>query len=75
MLQMFDRTGGLQHPYSAPGEPRTCEQGVADYVGDSGPELLAGDFQEGIRTALDWAASENLIPGGSSAAASQATEN
>jgi SAM-dependent methyltransferase len=49
MLQMFDRSGDFQHPYSAPGEPRTCELGVSDYVGDSGPELLAGDFQEGIR--------------------------
>jgi SAM-dependent methyltransferase len=49
LLHMFDRTGDLQHPYSAPGEPRTCELGVSDYVGDSGPELLAGEFHEGIR--------------------------
>ena len=49
LLYMFDRSGELQHPYSSPGEPHTLPGGVEDYVGESGPELLAGEFHEGIR--------------------------
>lgn len=49
LLYMFDRGGDLSHPYSAPGQPRTVAEGVSDYVGESGPELLPGEFHEGIR--------------------------
>ena len=49
LLYMFDRSGRLQHPYSSPGEPRTVAEGVEDYVGESGPELMAGEFHVGIR--------------------------
>lgn len=49
VVYMFDRSGRVQHPYSAPGKPRTGPRGVIDYVGRSGPDLSAGEYHEGIR--------------------------
>lgn len=49
MLYMLDEDGGLQRPYSSHGTALSDEQGVGDYVGDSGPSLVPWGFQEGIR--------------------------
>ena len=49
ILSMFDPTGRLTSPDPGFGEPRTCPQGVRDYVARSGPALFAGDYHDGIR--------------------------
>jgi SAM-dependent methyltransferase len=49
VLYMFDEDGRLKHPYSGHGTAIREEQGVSDYVGESGPSLVPWGFQEGIR--------------------------
>jgi len=49
VLHMFDQHGGLKYPYSGQGAALLDEQGVSDYVGDSGPGLVPWGFQDGIR--------------------------
>jgi SAM-dependent methyltransferase len=49
MLHMFDEGGSLAHPYSGHGAALLDEQGVGDYVGESGPSLVPWGFQEGIK--------------------------
>lgn len=45
---MFDEDWKHIYPYFAHGQPYTWEEGVSDYVAQSGPETARFDYQEGV---------------------------
>jgi SAM-dependent methyltransferase len=49
VAQMFDERWNLSGSYPSGGEPRLLEEGVGDYVGESGGGLTPAGFVKGVR--------------------------
>ncbi len=49
VAEMFDERWNLSGSYPSGGEPRLLEEGVGDYVGESGGGLTPAGFVEGVR--------------------------
>ena len=49
VAEMFDERWNRSGAYPSGGEPRLLEEGVGDYVGESGGGLTPGGFVEGVR--------------------------
>jgi SAM-dependent methyltransferase len=48
VAEMFDERWNRAYPYPSNGEPRLLEEGVGDYVGESGGGLTPAGFVEGV---------------------------
>ena len=46
---MFDEDFGTQFPYSTHGKPMTWDDGVGDYVAQSGPRITPSGWEDGVQ--------------------------